>query len=193
MAGWFGYLLGSLLAGAGSLLITGVMFLFHLFPASDAILMFYLPVVLALAIVRGRYAGILSAVVAFLSLGFFIVPPMNSPFVNHLEEWIELSSFLIVAILVSHLAATLHEREQEGLARASELTAIFEAMTEGVIVCDARGEIRYTNAAYRSLLALEEDADPSVLQLDHRIEWLALRDVEGRPFPKEQLPVLRVL
>ena len=47
-------------------------------------------------------------------------------------------------------------------------------------VCDARGEFRYTNAAYRSLLALEEDTDPSLLQLDNRFEWLAVRDLEGR-------------
>src|SRR5215472_13128920 len=46
----------------------------------------------------------------------------------------------------------------EAEARSAELSAIFEAMTEGVSVCDAGGEIRYTNAAYRSLLALEEDA-----------------------------------
>jgi PAS domain S-box-containing protein len=78
-------------------------------------------------------------------------------------------------------------------ARAAELSATFEAMTEGVIVCDARGEIRYTNAAYRSLLALEEDADPSILLLDNRFEWLALRDLEGRPIPKEQMASQRVL
>jgi PAS domain S-box-containing protein len=78
-------------------------------------------------------------------------------------------------------------------ARASELEATFEAMTEGVSICDARGEIRYTNAAYRSLMALEKDADPSLLQLDQRIEWLAFRDMAGRPLPKEQLPTLRVL
>jgi PAS domain-containing protein len=41
-------------------------------------------------------------------------------------------------------------------------------MTEGVIICDARGDFRYTNAAYRSLLALEEDADPTLLQFDNR-------------------------
>src|SRR6266699_2507393 len=69
----------------------------------------------------------------------------------------------------------LRQTEQEAQARTAELEAIFEAMTEGVIVCDARGEVRYINAAYRSLLALEEDADPSLLQLDHRIEWLAFR------------------
>ncbi len=81
----------------------------------------------------------------------------------------------------------------EAEARANELTAIFEAMIETVIVSDARGEIRYTNPAYRSTLALEEDADPSVLLLDNRYEWLALRDTEGRLVPKEHMPVMRVL
>ncbi len=66
-------------------------------------------------------------------------------------------------------------------------------MTEGVIVCDRAGEIRYTNPAYRSLVALEKDADPSLLLLDNRFEWLALRDMEGRPIPKEQIASQRVL
>jgi len=87
----------------------------------------------------------------------------------------------------------LRQARQEAETRAAELSATFEAMTEGVIVCDARGEIRYTNPAYRSLLALEEDADPSLLQLDQRFEWLALRDTEGKPLPKEQMASQRVL
>ena len=87
----------------------------------------------------------------------------------------------------------LRQAKQDVEMRASELEAIFEAMTEGVIVYDARGAIRYTNAAYRSLLELEEDADPSVLQLDHRFTWLAVRDLQGRPLPKEQFASLRVL
>ena len=87
----------------------------------------------------------------------------------------------------------MSEQAARAEARATELAAIFEAMTEGVIVCDARGEIRYINAAYRSVMALEEDPDPSVLLLDNRFTWLALRDLDGRLLPKEQLPVLRVL
>jgi PAS domain S-box-containing protein len=93
----------------------------------------------------------------------------------------------------ARLLASEQAARAEAEARAAELSATFEAMTEGVSVCDARGEIRYTNAAYRSLLALEEDFDPSLLQLDKRIEWLATRDLEGRPLPKEQHPLLRVL
>ena len=187
------YLLDTVLACAGSLSVTGVLLAFHLFPASDAILIIYLPVVLLLAIVRGRYAAILSTVVTSLSLAYFTIPLLNSPFVYHLEEWLELSSFLIVAMLIGHLAATLRKREQDALARASELFATFEAMTEGVSICDTRGEIHYTNTAYRSLLELNEDADPSLLGLDTRIEWSTVRDLEGRPLPREQIPVLRVL
>ena len=85
------------------------------------------------------------------------------------------------------------QAQWEAEARAAELAAIFEAMTEGVIICDARGDFRYTNAAYRSLLALEEDADPTLLQFDNRLEWMALRDMEGMPLPREQLASQRVL
>src|SRR5712692_9631345 len=360
------YLLDSVLACAGSLLVTGVIFVFHLYPAIPNISNVYVLVVLALAIVRGRYAAILSAVVAFLSLAYFIVPPLYTFAVYRLEEWLAFFIFLIIALLTAQLAAALRERaeqadrreretrqlsevvratsreaeaararlydllmqapaamtimrgpehriefanplalryrgradlvgktareatpelveqgilaimdevymtgtpfvgtefpvrvnrrgdgvleevyynfvyqplrtaqgdidgilvhsvavteqvlarhrveelnrqleaekdalrqaEREAQARTAELEAIFEAMTEGVIGCDARGDVRYTNAAYRSLMALEEDTDPSLLQLDKRMAWLNFRDLEGRPLPKEQVPMLRVL
>jgi PAS domain S-box-containing protein len=89
--------------------------------------------------------------------------------------------------------AALRQAKQEAELRATEFEAIFDAMTEGVIVYNARGVIRYTNAAYRSLLELEEDADPSVLRPDSRFTWLALRDLQGNPLPKEQYPIFRVL
>jgi two-component system, OmpR family, sensor histidine kinase KdpD len=80
------YLLDSVLACAVSLLVTGVLFVFQLYPTIPNISNVYFLVVLALAIVRGRYAAILSAVVAFLSLAFFIMPPPNSFLVYRIEE-----------------------------------------------------------------------------------------------------------
>jgi PAS domain S-box-containing protein len=187
------YLFDSVLACAGSLLVTGVIVVFHLYPAIPNITIIYLLVVLALAVVRGRYAASLSAVVASLSLAYFVVPPLYTLAVLLDEEWIALFIFLIVALLTGHLAVTLREREQDAQARASELEAILEAIADGVTMCDSRGEIRYSNPAYRSLLELEEDVDPSLLQLDTRFEWLAPRDLEGRPLAKEQFAALRVL
>src|SRR5262249_10912942 len=148
-------LLDSVLACIGPLLVTGVILVFQLHPLIPSITILYLLIVLALAIMRGRYAAILCAVTAFFSLDYLIVPPLYNLFVYRIEEEIELFISLLVAMLTSHLAAALRERErqanrqaeQEAQARASELTATFEAMTEGVIISDARGEIRYTNAA----------------------------------------------
>src|SRR5713101_3355759 len=378
------YLLDSVLACAGALLVTGVILVFHLYPGIPNISIFYLLVVLALATTRGRYAAILSAVVVFLTFAYFIVAPFKTSGIYLVEGWIALFVLLIAAILTGQLAVALRERaeqanrreretrqlyevvratnreaeqahqqllaseqaaraeaeaararlyeffmqapammtilrgpehrfefanprvlphrdradilgktsrevrpelveqgvlaildevyttgtpfvgtefparvdrrgdgvleeayfnfvyqplrtaqgliegilvhsvevteqvlarhrveelnrqleaekdalrqaEREAQARTAELEAIFEAMTEGVIVCDARGDVRYTNAAYRSLMALEEDTDPSLLQLDKRMAWLNFRDLEGRPLPKEQVPMLRVL
>src|SRR5258708_40076856 len=70
------YLLDTLLACVGSLLVTAVIVVFHLYPAIPNISIVYLLVVLALAITRGRYAAILSAVAAFLFLSFFLLPPL---------------------------------------------------------------------------------------------------------------------
>ncbi len=87
----------------------------------------------------------------------------------------------------------LRQTQREAEARASELAAIFEAMTEGIAVFDTRGEYQYINAAYRSLLDLEEDFDPALLLFDNRIKWLAFRDLEGKRLPQEQWPMFRVL
>ncbi len=87
----------------------------------------------------------------------------------------------------------LRQAQQEAEARASELAAIFEAMTEGIAVFDTRGEYQYINAAYRSLLGLEEDFDPALLLFDNRVRWLAFRDLEGKRLPQEQWPMFRVL
>src|SRR5713101_3326611 len=369
------YLLDSVLACAGALLVTGVILVFHLYPGIPNISIVYLLVVLALATTRGRYAAILSAVVVFLTFAYFIVLPFKTSGIYLVEGWIALFVLLIAAILTGQLAVALRERAEqanrreretrqlyevvratnreaeqahqqllaseqaaraeaeaararlyeffmqapammtilrgpehrfefanprvlphrdradilgktsrevrpelveqgvlaildevyttgtpfvgtefparvdrrgdgvleeayfnfvyqplrtaqgliEGILvhsvevteqvlarhrveelnlqleaeknalRQAELEAIFEAMAECVIVCDARGEIRYTNAAYRSLLALEADTDPSLLQLNNRVKWLAFRDLEGRPVPKERVPMLQVL
>jgi PAS domain S-box-containing protein len=378
------YLLDSVLACVGSLLVTGVIVVFHLYPAIPNISNVYLLVVLALAITRGRYAALLGAVVAFLALAYFIVPPLYTFAVFRPEEWIALFIFLIVALLTSRLTVALRERteqanrreretrqlyqevqatsreaeqahqrllaaeqaaraeaeaarvrlydllmqapaamsilrgpghryefanplvqpnrdradilgktvrevlpevveqgvvaildevyttgtpfigtefpvrfdrrrdgvleeayynfvyqplrtvhgeiegilthsvevteqvqarrrveelnrqleaerdalrqaKQEAQARAAELSAIFEAITDGVLVCDAKGDVCYINPAFRSMMAFEEDADPSLLQFDKRVEWLALRDLEGRLLPREQFATVRLL
>src|SRR5215471_4461623 len=110
MAQWPRYLLDSVLACSGSLLITGIIFAFQLYPRIPNISIVYLLVVLVLAITRGRYAAILSAVVAFLSYAYFIVPPLYSFAIDGIDDWLALLMFLLVALLIAQLA--IAQREQ---------------------------------------------------------------------------------
>src|SRR5689334_25178091 len=107
---WQRFLVDSLLAIAGTMATTWIIYLFQLYPRIPNISIMYLLVVLALASTRGRYAAILASLVAFLSFDFFIVPPLYTFVIYHIEEWIALFVFLVTAILTSQLAVALRER-----------------------------------------------------------------------------------
>src|SRR5262249_2901461 len=101
---------------------------FQLYPAIPNISNIYLLVVLTLAITRGRYAAILGAVVAFLSLAYFIVPPLYTFAASRLEEWIALFIFLSVALLTSQLAVALRERAEQATRRERETRQLYEVV-----------------------------------------------------------------
>lgn len=123
---WQQYLLDSVLAILGSLLVTGIIFMFHLYPRIPNISIVYLLVVLALATVRGRYAAILAAVVAFLSFDFFIVPPLYTFTISRAEEWIALFVFLVTAILTGQLASALRQRAEQANRRERETRILYD-------------------------------------------------------------------
>ncbi len=87
----------------------------------------------------------------------------------------------------------LRQTQQEAEARASELAAIFEAMTDGVVVSNSEGQARHTNAAFRAFFNLQADTDPESLLAHKRNAGAIPRDLEGRPLPKDQWAISRVL
>ncbi len=120
------YLLDSLLAIGGALLVTGGIYAFGLYPRIPNISIVYLLVVLALASTRGRYAAILASLVAFLSFDYFLVPPLFVFTINRVEEWIALFVFLVTAILTSQLAVGLRERAREASRREHETRLLYD-------------------------------------------------------------------
>jgi PAS domain S-box-containing protein len=81
----------------------------------------------------------------------------------------------------------------EASARASELEAIFEAMTDGVYIYDDAGQIVRMNAAGHALAELS--AEPHLISppVDgNSAHYLALGD-HGEPLPPDYLPPLRLL
>lgn len=76
---------------------------------------------------------------------------------------------------------------------ANRLEAIFEAMTDGVIIYDSTGNVLQMNTAYRRFIALNIHPEHALLSPDERGDMLNLRDEQGQPLPSEKRPVNRML
>ncbi len=123
---WQRYLIDSVLASAGTLLVTALLFTWHLYPRIPNISIVYLLVVITLASTRGRYAAILASLVAFLSFDFFIVPPLFTFVMYRPEEYVALVVFLVDAILTGQLAAALRQRAQNASRRERETRILYD-------------------------------------------------------------------
>ncbi len=66
-------------------------------------------------------------------------------------------------------------------------------MTDGVVVSNSEGQARHTNAAFRTFFNLQADTDPESLLAHKRNAGGIPRDLEGRPLPKDQWAIFRVL
>ncbi len=125
---WSSLVLDTLLAFAGTLLVTLILFVAHLYPAIPNISILYLLVILPLASLRGRYAAILAALVAFLSFDFFLIQPLFTFNVANPGEWIALGVFLITALLTSQLASLMRQRAEVAWQREREARILYEVM-----------------------------------------------------------------
>lgn len=87
----------------------------------------------------------------------------------------------------------LARAEQEVARRASQLSAIFEAITDIVMVCDEQGRLVHANAAFYTSSGLQPGDEISFATLPRRPAHLQPLDSEGNALPQEQWPFVRVL
>src|SRR5947209_6444459 len=123
---WKRYSLDTILAVTGALLITGIIYVFQLYPRIPNISFAYLLIVLALASTRGRYPAILTSIAAFLSFDFFLVPPLYTLTINKFDEWLALFVFLVTAIITGQLASALRHRAEQARLREHETRILYE-------------------------------------------------------------------
>ncbi len=91
------------------------------------------------------------------------------------------------------LEARLLETEFTAADHASRLEAIFEAMTDGVVIYDSAGNVVQMNSAYRKYIALNIHPEHAMLSPDERGNMLNLRDEQGQLLPPAKRPVSRML
>lgn len=164
---WVQYLLDSVLATMGSLLVTLIIAVFQLYPLIPNISIVYLLIVLALASTRGRYAAIFASLVAFFSFDFCIVPPLYTFTIARPEEWIALFVFLIDAILTGHLASALRQRAQEAARRERETYTLYDLMRVTTREEEPTHQLQAIAQAIVDVFSLWGVHDCAILQSDH--------------------------
>jgi PAS domain S-box-containing protein len=91
------------------------------------------------------------------------------------------------------LQNALGQTTLEASARLSQLEAIFEGISDGLLVCDAEGIALHVNAAYRRLMGVPDDDSKLVRHPDARARLFFPRDSRGNLLPPDQRPVARIL
>jgi K+-sensing histidine kinase KdpD len=124
---WQQYLIDGLLGAAGALVVTGIVYGYHLYPTIPNISIVYLLVILLLASTRGRFAAVVASVVAFLSFDFFLIPPLYTFVISRWEEWIALFVFLATALITSQLTAVTRHSVEQARRREREAQILYEA------------------------------------------------------------------
>jgi two-component system sensor histidine kinase KdpD len=125
---WPRFLLESVLAIGGALVVTGLISLFHLYPQIPNISLVYLLLILLLASTFGRYTAVLASVTSFLAFDYFLVPPLYTFTIARWEEWIALFVFLVTALLTSQLTAVMRQRTAQAQRQERETRILYELL-----------------------------------------------------------------
>lgn len=129
-ARWKRYSSDAILAIVSALLITGIIFVFKLYPRIPNISVAYLLIVLALASTRGMLAAVIASLVAFFSFDFFLVPPLYTFTIGKVDEWLALFIFLATAITTGQLASALRQRAEQARRREREARILYELLRD---------------------------------------------------------------
>jgi PAS domain S-box-containing protein len=91
------------------------------------------------------------------------------------------------------LEDALRQAERAAAARARELEAIFEALTDGLMVYDAEGRILRSNTAARQLLGFDAHPEFVTLPWKERATRYTPLDARGQPILPDDLALSRLL
>lgn len=100
---------------------------------------------------------------------------------------------IVGAVCISRDVTEQRRTERELAERASQLEGIFETMTDGVLLCDAQGNMVRANPALNETFAFSRFPEFSATTPGERGQILHMRDMDGRPLTVERMPGSRAL
>lgn len=112
----YGYLVSILAV----VLVTAVFYFGRDYFAKGQWALLYLLVILGVASIRGVKPAVLTAILSFLAWNYFLLPPYQTFTVSDPKDWLFLSIFLIVGVIVGLQTGKLKQSELYALSRESE-------------------------------------------------------------------------
>lgn len=106
---------------------TAISWSLHGLIADESLSMVFLSAVLVTSVIHGRNAGIVAALIAFLSYNILILEPRFSFRFAPLSDTLTLAVFFAVALLTGGLAGRIRDQASVKAARASTMTMLFKA------------------------------------------------------------------
>ncbi len=158
--------------------------------------------VILVALFWGVMPSILTMLLSLLALDYLYIAPFGSFSFGSYQwnEGIQLLMFasagLVIALLtnqreVARLRAIAAERD--AAQQASQLEAIFEAMSDGVVVYNRQGQVLHTNTAIQTLFGLQtvsRKKEPEVKQT--LLAEAARRGEQGQELAEKRRPLARI-
>jgi len=122
----------------GLLCIAAITFIFsRVLPANATTVGFlYLIVVLGVATLAGFAEAAVASVVAMLCYNFFFLPPVGRFTIADPQNWIALFTFLLTAIVASHLSDRAKKQTLEAKRRQKETEQLY-ALSRSILLTDA--------------------------------------------------------
>lgn len=206
-----GYLITLLLQ---AVVVSVVLLLMHRFPnfAASGLL----PILITLIIALGWGAGpsLFSILIGAGLFNYFLLSPSFTWNIQSAQQITETGIFLLVGVIISLLASrtkharlkaemlvgqlqaeqeALHQAKREADMQAHRLEAIFEAVTDTLVVLDVNEQVIFANAAFRTLAGGDTSSDCFFQPLQERGRFFCPQDKHGNSLSKEQWPIARIL
>jgi two-component system sensor histidine kinase KdpD len=102
----------------------------------------YLIVVLAVATTRGLWEAVAVSVVAMLCFNFFFFPPVGQLTIADPQNWVALFTFLVTALVASHLSNRAKRQAVEARERQRETEQLY-AFSRSILLTDASKPIGF--------------------------------------------------
>ena len=117
------------------------LFYFRVFSVNNVtVALSLLLAVLAIATRWGLIEGLVASVASMLCFNYFFIPPVGTFTIADPQNWVALSAFVVTAVIVSHLSASVRRQALESTHRQHEMEQLY-TLSRNLLLLEVHGPL----------------------------------------------------